>query len=498
MEELKKLKDKVKDKAWRLNNLYSIVDKRQQKVPYKQNAIQRHITNTQNNRKQILKARQFGVSTNEIIDCFDDTIWKENQTTGIIAHEKDAIIKLFRIVTRAYNFLPEYWRPVIDRGGGSKYELFFPEINSRIYCDLEIRSDTISRLHVSEAAFFPDQAKLIASLQAVPIWCPITLETTPNGVDNIFYEWWQDPNSDYAKLFYPWYIFPEYRLSPGVPVKEWTQEEKLFAKKALKGKFKRVITPEQMAFRRRKQFENRALFIQEYPEDDMTCFLSSGNAAMDLVLVNDLLKSAPKPLRETETTKYYKERTKGKRYVLAADTAEGKGGDYSVGQLLEIDTREQVAVIRVNKKKPSDFAHLLNDLAHEYMQPGGVLAKLVVERNNHGHAVLLELSEHIKYPNLYFTKGGDGNDKDLGWLTDRVTRPVMLDVFIQGVEGGSVRLKDSTTLRECLTLVSNEGKIEAGTNKNDDCVMAGAIAVQVCIEEGGSAFFDDIAGKIRI
>src|SRR3990167_5875615 len=106
--------DKLKDKSWRLSHLYKIVDKRQQQVPFRPNAIQRAITRVTNNRKMVLKARQFGVSTNEIIDIFDDTIWKPNQTSGIIAHEKDAIVKLFRIVTRAYNFLPEEWRPVID------------------------------------------------------------------------------------------------------------------------------------------------------------------------------------------------------------------------------------------------------------------------------------------------------------------------------------------------------------------------------------------------
>lgn len=490
--------DKLKSKAWRLNHLYKIVDKRQQEIPFRPNPIQRAITRVSNNRKMVLKARQFGVSTNEIIDIFDDTIWKPNQTNGIIAHEKDAIVKLFRIVTRAYNFLPNEWKPVIDRGGGSKYELYFPEINSRIYCDLEIRSDTISRLLVSEAAFIEDQAKLIATLQAVPIHCPVTLESTPNGVDNTFYEWWQDPNADYAKLFYPWYIFPEYRLSPGIPPNKWTPDERKFAKKAAKSRFKRIISPEQMAFRRRKKFENRELFIQEYPEDDQTCFLSSGNAAMDLVLVSDLIKKAPEPIEVTETTKYYKRKEKGKRYAIGADTSEGTGRDASCAQILEVDTRETVAVLWANKSKPSDFAHMVNDLAKEYEQPGQLMPLLAVERNNHGHAVLLELEEHIRYPNLYWTKDADGNNDKIGWLTDRITRPVMIDVLIQGIENGTVRVRDKETLRECLTLVSNEGKIEAGENKKDDRVIALAIAVQLCIQEGSSSMLANLEERILV
>lgn len=485
--------EKLKNSEWRRENLYDIVDKNQQRVKFKPNIIQRAINRVKNPWKMILKARQFGVSTNEIISIFDATIWKPNQTSGIIAHEKDSITKLFRIVKRAFDFLPEEWRPVIDRGGGSKHELYFPEINSRIYCDLEIRSDTISRLLVSEAALFPNPEKLTATLQAVPLHCPVTLETTPHGIDPVFYEWWQDPNVAYSKLFFPWYVFPEYKLDQGIPIQHWTPEERKMAKAAAKSIYKRIITPEQMAFRRRKKSELRALFIQEYPEDDQSCFLSSGNAAMDLLIVSRLLKAAPKPIEETETTKYYKRREKGKLYALGCDTSEGTGLDYSVGNLFEVDNREQVAVLRVNKTKPSRFADLCSELCHEYMQPGRVLPIIGVERNNHGHAVLLELEEHIRYPNLFRAR-----DEKLGWLTDKVSRPVMLDVFIQGVENGTVKLNDTTTLRECLTLVSNEGKIEAGTGKNDDTIMSGAIATQLCIAEGGASLLSGIGAKILV
>jgi len=484
--------EKLKSKEWRLANLYEIVDKRQQRVRFKPNAIQRAITRTRNKRKQILKARQFGVSTNEIIDLFDDTLWKPNQTNGIIAHEKDSIVKLFRIVTRAYTFLPDEWKPVIDRGGGSKYELFFPEINSRIYCDLEIRSDTVSRLHVSEAALFEDQSKLVASLQAVPLWCPVTLESTPSGVDNVFYEWWQDPNSDYAKIFFPWYVYPEYQLDNGIPPQKWTPEERKFVKNAARSRFARVITPEQMAFRRRKKTELRELFIQEYPEDDQTCFLSSGKSAMDLQIVSRLLKKAPAPINETETTKYYQRRVKGKHYAIGCDTAEGTGLDYSVAQVFEVESREQCAILRVNKSKPSAFADMVAELADEYKQPGDILPVLAVERNNHGHSVLQHLDEQIGYPTLY----RHADDK-LGWLTDKVTRPIMLDVFIQGVENQTAVIHDQTTIKECLTLVNNDGKIEAGKNKNDDTVMAGAIALQVCIQEAATSY-EDIGSKIRV
>ena len=67
---------------------------------------------------------------------------------------------------------------------------------------------------------------------------------------------------------------------------------------------------------------------------------------------------------------------------------------------------------------------------------------VAVEKNNHGHAVLLELKEHIKYPRLFVPEG----KKDPGWITDRVTRPIMIDTFIDGVENGTISLLNHDTI----------------------------------------------------
>ena len=216
------------DPLWRINNLYTIVDKSAEKIPFKPNIVQDRINKSKFKRKMILKARQFGVSTNEIIKLLDWVIHTENATAAILAHEQDALEKLFRIVRRAYKFLPDDAKPEIDRGGGSKFEYYFPEINSRIYCDLEIRGDTVGRLHVSEAAFMKDSSRLKATLQAVPLATGhVTIETTPNGIANHFYDMWSDPDSIYEKIFFPWYIFPEYRIKDHrVTTDSLTEEEK--------------------------------------------------------------------------------------------------------------------------------------------------------------------------------------------------------------------------------------------------------------------------------
>lgn len=481
--------EQLRNPDWRINNLYSIIDKRSCRIKFNMNAVQQRVHACKKKRKAVLKARQFGISTYGIIKLFDDTIWNKNRTNVILAHEQDAIEKLFRIARRAYDGLAI--KPRLDKGGGSKYEMFFPEINSRIYTDLAVRGDTISNLHVSEIAFFKEPQRLIATLQAVPLWGSVTLETTPNGIGNFFYDMWIDPDAIYEKLFFPWYVFPEYQL----PIDKitYTEEEILLIKKAKK-LYNVDISKEQIAFRRFKQKENGRLFIQEYPEDDQSCFLASGEAAFDLLKVSELMNETKPAIVDTGEFKLFIPFDNKKTYACGADTAEGIDGDYSVATIYEARSRKQAAVIR-GHFRPKEFAHKINDLCAKYHREGELWPLLGVEENNHGHAVLLELAEHIHYPNLYYH---DIKNDRPGWRTDKVTRPIMINAFRDGVENRTIEVNDKTTLGECLTLIVNSGKIEAAEGKHDDCVIASAIALQMCLSQVDLDLYRNIDKQILL
>lgn len=488
--------EKFSDHRWRLNNLYKIVDKQGQLVTFRENSLQKLVNEDPSKHKIILKARQIGFSTSRILRLLDDCIWNTNRTCVIIAHEDDSIIKLFRIVYRALKFMPDEIKPTIEKGGGSKYEYFFPKINSRIYCDLESRSDTIHKLHVSEIGLMKNDDRVRATIDAVPIDGEITYESTPKGI-NHFFEMWNDPNRTDKKFFFPWYMFPEYKLDVSGPF-ELTSEEIELQSKALKY-YGVHLTHEQIAFRRWKISQkgkgDRGLraFLEEFPEDDQSCFLTSGNPAMDSLIVSALMKECPEPLSNDGHLKIFKPYEKIKRYVCAADTAEGKrNGDACSADIFEVGSMEQVATLH-GRWKPYDFAHEINKLCSMYTSGGKPYPLLGVERNNHGHAVLLELREHIKYQNLYFHK-----DDSLGFLSDRVTRPITVDTFIDGVENKTIILNDKETLAECLTLVENNGKIEAAEGKHDDRVMSAAIAIQLCINSQALSVYDNIGSKIFV
>jgi hypothetical protein len=477
------------DPVWRMNNLYKIVTKKREWVTLKQNRVQRTLTENRHvKRKKILKARQEGVSTNEIISQFDFTIFHRNVTACILADSDDSVRKLFRIVQRAYSGLHPSIRPDLGRGGGSMYEYYFPSLNSRIYCALKSRGDTINWLHISESAFIDKTDRIDATVETVPIDGIITHETTANGMNNHFYDFWQEDNG-YEKFFFPWYFHDEYRLTVEEPIELTDEELDLVA--SVKRRYGIDLDQEQIAFRRWKK--KGRLFAQEYAEDEESCFMSTGKRVIDPEIVRNLEQKVIEPIiKKDEWFKQYHPYDNTKHYVIGADVAEGFGGDYSVAVVLQTRPLREVAIIRSNRWKPREFAEKLQWLAGLFRGGGKMWPVIAPELNNHGHSVVQKL-EDLVYPNIF-----QYNKDKRGWLTNTVTRPKMLDALIDAVESEMIEFNSPEFFKECLTLVDNDGKPEAATGKNDDVIMAAAIALQMAIDMDDIANYVNLKEKIRV
>jgi len=484
------LYNQLLSKDWRINHLYKIVDKNSRLVTFREFPFQERIRKQKAKITQVLKYRQGGVTTGCSIDILDDTIFYPNTTSMILAHKRQDLPKIFDRVRLAVKTMDSVLRPVIDKGGGSRYEIRFPEINSKIYTDIENRGDTIHRLHVSEAAFV-DQQKLKATLGAVVPHGKICYESTPNGMGNDFYKHWANPRSHRGKIFIPWFIQPEY-IGEGSTVSTITTEESELMRLA-HDKYGIVLSKDQIAWRRGTKEELKELFAQEYPEDDKTCFLASGACPVDQELISRLMNKAKEPLINDSGLMVWETYQRDKRYIISADVAEGVRSDYSVADVFRVDTKEQVAQFRSNNIKPFAFAKKITELADMYWVGGRPWPLISCELNNHGHAVNGYLYNTARYSNLYY-----GKEETPGWLTNSVTRPKMIDTFIEGVESETIKLNSLETLGECLTLVDNGGKIEASDGENDDTIISAAIGIQMIITNGRDDLWDNLSSKVLL
>lgn len=484
-------KKKLADPNWRLDTLYKIKNKDKQIVRFRKNQIQQLLDSNSTRFDNVLKPRQVGISTYYLLKKLDAAAFNKNYTAAILSHKRDSMQLLFDIIRRAHKHMHPLVQPRLDKGGGSKYCLRFPAIDSKIYCTMEAVSDTVNDLHVSEMALMDNDDRVKTSMDSVPLKDGIiSVETTPRAF-NHYYDFWSDPESIFKNHFFPWFLQKEYQIE-SEPLK-YTDEEKLLIKYAKKH-HNIKLTHNQIAYRRFKIKQKGSFreFIQEFAENDTTCFLSSGDSFLDTVIVKSLMDETVEPITEDGPLIIYKKWKKGHKYVCGCDTAEGVGGDYSVASIYDVTDMEQVAELR-GHIKPADFAHEINKMCKLYYHAKIGWPLLGVERNNHGHAVLLELEDHIIYPNLYKHK-----DERVGWVTDRVSKPIMLNDFREGLENKTIKLNSKLLLTECLTLVNNNGKIEAATGKYDDCIIASAIALQMCIKSQSLNFYDDINNHILL
>lgn len=231
-------------------------------------------------RALILKGRQQGCSTYIGARFYHRTTWRKGVRTFILTHEDAATQNLFEMVNRYHENCPEAVRP--STGASNAKELFFDRLDSGYKIGTAGtkgvgRSSTIQLFHGSEVAFWPNADTHAAGvLQAVPEEddTEIVLETTANGIGNLFHKMWVDAErglGDYVAIFVPWYWQAEYARD--VPDDfEATAEEREY--QALYG-----VDDRQLVWRRAKikQLGDDTLFKQEYPATAAEAFQMSGH-----------------------------------------------------------------------------------------------------------------------------------------------------------------------------------------------------------------------------
>jgi len=151
---------------------------------------------------------------------------------------------------------------------------------------------------------------------------------------------------------------------------------------------------------------------------------------------------------------------RGRCYLIGADPAEGNpGSDPSAAVVLNCETWEQAAIIH-GTFEPDIFAGYLVQVAEYYND-----AMILVERNNHGHAVLLAL-EFMGYSNLYLSPF----DKKPGWLSTPKTKLLAVDHAAQVLREGSTTIYHEGTINELAMLEA--GTLKAPEGEHDDLAMA--------------------------
>lgn len=348
------------------------------------------------------------------------------------------------------------------------------------------RSQTVNRLHATETGYWEHGGTTLNSLLNAmpPNSGEVVIESTPNGAAGYYYEQWQAAKkglSGFTPHFFEWWTHPGYRtaLSEGERLTpENAQERKLLDA---------GVAPEALKWYRAKVATIGAQrAAQEFPSDDVTCFLVSGRGFFDGLAVERLLANAREPIavdvgeasgssgqrvgdRLVPAVRIWHEPQPDRTYVVGSDTSDGTGGSAGTGIVIERGTGRHMATLW-GQFRPWVLARHLAAVGRYFND-----ADLAVERNNTGLTVLRALEVEERYGNVMVDWDGKP-----GLVTSTATRGPMLDTLEEAVRVGTFRTDDVHLLGEMRTFVVTVGESrerpEHAKGARDDLVLGAAIA----------------------
>lgn len=426
-------------------------------VPFVPFGWQRAFADGLTRRELILKSRDVGSSEISIRAlCYK--MLRDGGNLLIKADKEKNAINLVRIARHYLMSLPVEERPRLVKDNETELELAGVGM-VRAMARGGGRSERCRYMILTERAWWEDSPEEIADVSGALVADGyLIVESTARGF-NEFHGMWADELSGYRKTFVGRWDNPTHTA-------EWWLDKQA----------EMVATPN--------------LLPQEYPQTPEEAFVASGLTLFDKVAI--LARQAK--CREAETTerltigghgflKTWAPPVPGHTYCMGADVAEGKDAgndrlDYSGAAVYDIQTVEHVADLH-GQWGLDIFAKHLDTLGRRYQD-----AQIGVERNNHGHAVLLEL-RHLNYPHIYAHAGSDdlhgrGHVAELGWPSTMVTKPILEQELGAGIARGWLKSWDKAFWDECLSYVNlGNGRSGAQPGSHDDRVVKHGIALQM-------------------
>jgi hypothetical protein len=479
----------------------------------------------------LIKGRQFGFSTYSQARMFHRAIFTRAFSTLLIALDPENTRAIFDKSRFFFDNLDPNLKPMVRylakdeltfENPDNKTRGRYPGLGSKMHFQsstkLQVGTGTTQHgIHISEAAKFSDEATKFIEASLLP-----TLHHTPGTIlinESTAFMWgdwfrkWCDVarsgKSDYKLVFVPWYIHPEYRIPLAAGEKlRLDPKERWMAKIAAAGQpddgippFE--ITPEQFKWRRiviASPGGDEQIFDQEYPTTYEGAWINYDTQVFATDKMFELRQTVVKPLRmvrliangqvldapndeihfDRDYCAIWKEPEMGHKYDIGVDCAAGlEDGDWSVAEVFDRDTHEQMAEYHVHKEG-FDFAKDLVVLGKYYRT-----AQIAVEINSIGYGVNAGLQRE-GYPNLYIWRHRERSFPTLstysGWKTTYDSKGYLITIYLDYFRNKKFIIHSEVLWQEMRNFIRipgmGEGRDQYRAGKgHDDCVMASGISL---------------------
>lgn len=268
----------------------------------------------------------------------------------------------------------------------------------------------------------------------------IILNSTPNGVNNYYYQIYYNQlnnpeGNGYTVFKFHWRDVPYYN-------EEWYRE----------------------------QCEILGWDYLQIQQELELKFLSEQDTFIEPKVLEILQENVIEPVKvlkvEGVEIEIFEEPREGETYYLGVDVQSGLGQDYSQGVL--INSQGEVCQVFHDKKQDDvELQKQINYLGKQYnWQRVGVEIT-----GGFGLQVVRRLRE-LGYPNLFrMKKRDDSNDYVYGILTNQQTRPMILHQLQEYVHEFPRNIRSRKLINELLTLIYKNGKVQQKSGFHDDLQM---------------------------
>jgi hypothetical protein len=521
----------------------------------------------------VLKYRQAGSTTWWSKKIHTRTISRFNHKSFICAHRDDRAREIMKLQKEFLSQMPDLLRPSTPINSQTQVEIQ-PQ-NSVIYCGSAQDPDAMrgftpppKTVLFTEAAHYEGKggsfgALATSGLQAVPNMpdCLVAAETTGNGTDEEFYEYFIDASENgnpvWQWLFLEWFLDEQYetdfhdhsedRARPGITWGELRQirdncstcreyrrafYEAVLAKDPdlLNRMRHHKLTYEQMNWYYLKLYGefkgDRPRMRQEYPCTKEEAFISSGSPMFDSDILNQVLRNChPGKLYELpmDCDEYvqltpnsqlrrgqepyleiWEPPSAGRRYLVVIDSSEGrKKSNPTATFVIDIEAMRVCAHMH-GLIEPEPLADYGMNLGRMYNT-----ALMVIERNNSGLAVINRCINE-NYPDIYqkhiLKVHGWDETEVIGWETNVQTKPWivavlrnLLNAYRTSPEYLGEILRCQHVIKDLLRFTRGKATTtgRAEHGAEDDRPMALMIGLGVCFQELGLTMGGDVDQNVR-
>ena len=379
------------------------------------------------------------------------SIFHESKTILVVSNKSGGAKEIIAKIQLAYEELPEWLKPGIQENSWNKHECAFNN-KSRILATTTApdsgRGMAISLLYADELAFVKPHI-------ATTFWESIqpTLSTggsciissTPNGDINLFAQLWRGAELG-TNSFHP--VFIKWDRVPG---RDESYKQKQIA-----------LLGER---RWRQEFEC------EFLSSDNTLFDNLDITQME-ILYKDVL-----PLYKVDDFDFYKKIYPDMTYVIGIDPSSGSGDDFTVVEVFEFPSLEQVCEYRTNTMIPSAIYPKIRKLINiiSRITPNVYFS---IENNGVGQGIIA-LYEADETPPLGTMMS---EEKKTGFVTTAKSKIRAFIKFKELFEKRIIKIFSKIFLKEMKSFVRKDGSYDHQTGASSDCISAFLIVLRV-IEE---------------